>query len=272
MAVATHAGTQQPRARNPPAAQPAPEAPPPRRGRQLDRAAVQRGQQAFGLQCGFCHGADARGGAQGGSDLLRSAIVLEDDKGKQLGAFLKVGLPEKNMPKFDLSRQQVADIASFLASRVAAASSRGFKVSIVVGDPKAGEAFFNGAGRCGTCHSVTGDLRAIGAKYDPVTLQGRMVVPRGRGGYPGSGDRGADRPLQATVTPPSGPPVAGDVLYLSDFYVTLRDASGKRHTIARRGDRPKVEITDPLQAHLDLLLTLTDKDMHNLTAYLLTLK
>lgn len=237
-----------------------------------NRAAVERGQQAFGIHCAFCHGADARGGAQGGSDLLRSPVVLEDEGGSTLGEFLKVGRPEKKMPRFDLEPQQVADIAAFLASRLADASGGARKVSIVVGDAKAGEAFFNGAGRCVTCHSVTGDLKAIGAKYEPVMLQGRMVVPRGRGGYPGYEEQGADKPLRARVTPSSGTPVSGDVLYLSDFYITIKDASGKRHTFARRGDTPKVEITDPLQAHIDLLRTLTDKNIHDLTAYLVTLK
>jgi cytochrome c oxidase cbb3-type subunit III len=237
-----------------------------------EAGAVQRGQQTFTTQCAFCHGADARGGAQGGVDLLKSPIVLEDERGKSLGAFLKVGRPEKNMPRFELTPRQVSDLSSFLRSRMDAASSQKFNVSILVGDPKAGADYFSGAGRCTTCHSLTGDLKGIGAKYDPVMLQGRMVVPRGRGGYPGHGDQGQDRPLHATVTPPSGEPVSGDVEYLSDFYVTIRDASGKRQTFARRGDVPKVVITDPLHAHLALLRIVTDKDMHDLTAYLSTLK
>ena len=118
-----------------------------------------------------------------------------------VAGFLAVGRPEKNMPKFDLPRPRIAEIAAFLRDRVATASSSGFAVDIVVGDPKAGAAYFNGPGRCTACHSVTGDLARIGAKYDPVMLQGRMVVPRGRGGYPG-GDDGGDLPLRATVTLP----------------------------------------------------------------------
>jgi len=235
-----------------------------------------RGQQVFVQHCSFCHGADARGGAQGGSDLLLSPIVLEDEGGAGLGKFLAVGRPEKNMPKFSLPRQQVSEIAAFLHERIGAASSKGAKANILVGDPKAGEAYFNGPGRCTTCHSVTGtgDLARIGAKYDPVMLQGRMVVPRGRGGWPG-GDNAGDLPLRATVTLPSGQSVSGDVLYLSDFYVTLKDASGKRHTFDRRGgdSKPeKVEIIDPLHAHVAQLRTLSDKTIHDLTAYLATLK
>jgi mono/diheme cytochrome c family protein len=252
-------------------AQPAPEASSPRSRQPATASLATRGQQVFGQHCAFCHGADARGGAQGGADLLQSPIVIEDQGGAGLGKFLAVGRPEKNMPKFDLPRLRVVEIAAFLHGRVGAASSSRFKVDILVGDPKAGAAYFNGPGQCTTCHSVTGDLAHIGAKYDPVMLQGRMVVPRGRGGYVGA-DNDRDLPLRATVTLPSGQIVTGDVLYLSDFHLTLKDASGKRHTISRRGDVPKVDISDPLHAHLALLRTLSDTSMHDLTAFLVTLK
>jgi len=230
-----------------------------------------RGRQLFSQQCAFCHGADARGGAQGGSDLLQSPVVLGDKGGRELAKFLAVGRPEKNMPKFDLPQQRVAELAAFLHARVDDASGSRFSVSILLGDPKAGEAYFTGVGGCTTCHSVTGDLKGIGAKYEPVMLQGRMVVPRGRGGYPGS-ENDRDKPLQATITPESGPPVTGAVLYISDFHVTIKEPSGRRRTFARRGDVPKVALVDPIQAHLALLRTLSDSDMHNLTAYLAALK
>jgi cytochrome c oxidase cbb3-type subunit 3 len=253
------------------APQPKPEASSPRSRTPPAASLVMRGQQVFAQHCVFCHGADARGGAQGGSDLLQSPIVLEDEGGTGLGTFLAVGRPEKNMPKFVLPRQRIVELAAFLRARMAAGSSSRFAVDILVGDPKAGEAYFNGPGRCTTCHSVTGDLARIGSKYEPVMLQGRMVVPRGRGGYPG-GDNERDLPLRATVTPESGPALSGDVLYLSDFHVTLRDASGKRHTISRHGDVPKVEIVDPLHAHVALLRTLSDTSIHDLTAFLATRK
>jgi cytochrome c oxidase cbb3-type subunit III len=252
-------------------AQRAPEASSPRTRKPTTASLATAGQQVFGQQCGFCHGVDARGGAQGGSDLLQSPIVLDDEGGVGLGKFLAVGRPEKGMPKFDLPRQRIVEIAAFLHARVEAGASNRVKVDILVGDPKAGAEYFNGPGKCTTCHSVTGDLARIGAKYDPVMLQGRMVVPRGRGGYPG-GDNDGDLPLRATVTLPSGQTVTGDVLYLSDFHLTLKDASGKRHTISRRGDEPKVEIIDPLHAHVAQLRTLSDKSMHDLTAFLATLK
>jgi cytochrome c oxidase cbb3-type subunit III len=258
------------------AAQPAPEASPPRSRKPAAPASLAtRGQQVFGQHCAFCHGVDARGGAQGGSDLLLSPIVLDDENGVGLGKFLAVGRPEKNMPKFDLPRPRVAEIAAFLHARVGAATDRRTnKADILVGDPKAGAAYFNGQGRCTTCHSVAGngDLARIGAKYDPVMLQGRMVVPRGRGGWPGGENNAGDLPLRATITLASGEIVTGDVLYLSDFHVTVKDAAGKRHTFSRQGGVPKVDVADPLHAHVAQLRTLSDKTIHDLTAYLATLK
>jgi len=246
-------------------------------GPQFDQAAVDRGQQIFVAQCGFCHGSNATGG-QSGPDLIRSVMVMGDEGGQQLGEFLKVGRPDKGMPKFDLSQQQITDIATFLHQRIAAAANRGgYKIlNILVGDAKAGEAFFNGAGKCNTCHSVTGDLKGIGAKYDPVTLQGRIVMPRGRGGFgPGRG-RGMGEPQRSlptvTVTLPSGESFSGVPVRITDFDVTLRDASGVLRSFTRDGDTPKVEVKDPLQAHVDMLAKWKDSDIHNLTAYLVTLK
>src|SRR5207247_6466137 len=101
----------------------------------------------------------------------------------------KAANADKGMPKVTQTVQQVSDSATFLHCEIAAAAHRGgYQIlNILTGDAKAGEAYFNGAGQCNTCHSPTGDLKGIGAKYDPVTLQGRVVMPRGRGGFPGGG-------------------------------------------------------------------------------------
>ena len=133
-------------------------------GTPFDPVAVERGRAILVAKCGFCHGSNARGGA-GGSDLTRSPIVQEDEGGRQLNAFLKVGRPEKNMPKFELPDQEVADLATFLHATIHAVSNRrDYKIlDIVVGDPKAGAAYFTGAGGCASCHSPTGDLAGVGA-------------------------------------------------------------------------------------------------------------
>jgi mono/diheme cytochrome c family protein len=228
-------------------------------------------------QCGFCHGANARGGS-GGPDLTRSTVVQSDEDGRQLGEFLAVGRPDKGMPKFDLPRAQVSDIAAFLHSSIYLnANRRLYKIlDIVVGDPRAGEAYFNGAGRCSTCHSAAKDLKGVGAKYEPATLQGRLLLPRGRERAAGS----AAVPLYAdptsvtvAVTPPSGATVSGGLVRLTDFEVTLYDtATGQMRSWLRDGDTPRVVIVDPLQAHMDQLPRWTDADMHNMTAYLASLK
>jgi cytochrome c oxidase cbb3-type subunit 3 len=246
-----------------------------RGGREFDQDAVDRGAQLLVRHCGFCHGSNARGAA-GGPDLLRSPLVMEDENGKQLGEFLKVGRPDKGMPKVELTSEEVADLATFLHSRIAAAANRGaYKIlNILTGDPSAGQAFFNGAGKCSTCHSTTGDLKGIGAKYDPVTLQSRLVMPpRGRGaaGRGGSVEPQAP-PITVTVTLPSGESISGALVRLTDFDVTLREASGAVRAWLRDGDTPKVVVTDPLKAHFDMLTRWTDADMHDVTAYLASLR
>jgi cytochrome c oxidase cbb3-type subunit 3 len=238
-----------------------------------EEGAVERGHKQFVATCAFCHGSNAKGG-ESGPDLLRSPLVLDDDHGDHIGPVILNGRPEKGMPKFALSAEQISDISAFLLDRVRAAALRGTYqiLNIVVGDPKAGEAYFSGAGRCTTCHSVTGDLSHIASKYDPVTIQQHIVMPReGRGGFM-QPPRPSVEAVTATVTLPSGESFQGRVDHIDDFVVSLIDANGEYHSFTRHGNVPKVEMHDPLQAHIDMLTKYTDTDIHNLTAYLVTLK
>jgi cytochrome c oxidase cbb3-type subunit 3 len=255
----------------PPPARPAITATDPR----FDQASVDRGQQILVNQCGFCHGSNARGGSNG-PDLTRSALVQDDEGGKQLGAFLRAGRPDKGMPPFELAADQVTDLATFLHAAIFLnANRRLYQVlDILTGDSKAGEALFAGVGKCSTCHSATGDLKGVGAKYDPATLQGRLLMPRGGRGagppQPAYLDRNA---IKVSVTLPSRQTVSGALVRLTDFDVTLYDqTSGQMRSWLRNGDVPKVDIIDPLQAHINLWTTWTDVDMHNMTAYLASLK
>jgi mono/diheme cytochrome c family protein len=243
------------------------------------QAVIARGQLAFTQNCAFCHGADAHGGAEGGVDLTLSTIVMSDPTAAQLATFLKVGRPPR-MPSFtNLTDAQVSDIAAFVRSKAPPARGAGLREAKVeiVGDPIAGQQFFNGEGKCDTCHSATGDLKGIGAKYSVSTLQGRIVLPRGTGLYPGISfgsqpNVPPDLPRTVTVREPNGKITSGKLVSISDFDVTLRDTNGVHHTFDRNGDVPIVVVKDPLQAHLDLLPKLTNKEMHDLTAYLVTLK
>jgi cytochrome c oxidase cbb3-type subunit III len=240
-----------------------------------DPARVERGAITYASSCGFCHGGDARG-AQG-PDLTRSLYVLTDEDGKILGDFLKAGRPESGMPAFPaLPEAQLTDLAAFLKMRAAEGSGRPAMnpADIVVGDAAAGQVYFNGAGGCSTCHSPAGDLKGVGARYNPVILQGRMINPRVVTG----GRRGAPPPrtvpVQVKVTLAPGRVISGTLVSIDDFFVTLIDTAGDRRTIERPigGDMPKVEINDPLEAHRQLMLKYTDEAMHDLVAYLVTLK
>jgi mono/diheme cytochrome c family protein len=228
--------------------------------------AVERGQKAFVTACGFCHGASAKGG-ESGPDLVRSTVVLDDENGDQIGPMILKGRPDKGMPAISLPAAQISDIAAFLRSRnQAAINRRDYRIqNIVTGDAKAGQAYFNGTGKCNTCHSPTGDLAGVGKKYEPVVLQSRFLYPGSRG--PGGPQR---KPREVTVTPPAGKAVSGTLENIDDFTIGMRDAEGAYHAWPR--EAVKIEIRDPYAAHADLLKKYSDADMHNLLAYLVTLK
>ena len=236
--------------------------------RDYDAATLERGKTAFVSHCGFCHGSNAKGG-ESGPDLVRSVVVIDDENGNLIAPVVHGGRQAQGMPKVDVSEKDLADIVAFLHEGVRAAAERGtYKVlNIRTGNAKAGEAYFNGAGKCSTCHSVTGDLKGVGAKYDPVALQGRIVMPAG-----GRGGRRVSSPIEVTVILSSGQTYKGVLERIDDFSVSLTDANGDYRSFTRHGDLPKVVLKDPIQAHYDMLPKYTDADIHNLTAYLVTLK
>lgn len=237
---------------------------------QADPAAIARGKALYGVHCTFCHGSDARGG-EGGPNLLRAQVVLNDQHGELITPIVQNGRPDAGMPKFDLSAAQISDIAAFLHSfRVAGYdASRDRPISILVGDAKAGEAYFKS--KCASCHSVSGDMQGIAAKFaDPRALQQAWLIPSG--GRGGRGGGLAIPPTTVTVTLANGRKIEGRLLRIDDFLVTLTDANGNEQSIRRDGDIPKVEVHDPIEPHRELLRVYSDKDIHDVTAYLVTLK
>ena len=234
-----------------------------------DLAAVERGKASYSTNCAFCHGADTRGG-DGGPSLLRSSLVLDDQNGELIGPVIRSGRPDRGMPSFALTPEQIADLAAFMHSfRVAGYdASRERPVSILVGDAGAGEKVFGA--RCASCHSATGDLKGMATRMpDPRTLQQSWLMP-------GSGGRGAPpptrpRPPQVTVTLPSGQKVEGQLERVDDFAVALRMSDGTRRSY-RIVQGVQVNVADPLQPHKDLLRSYTDPDIHDITAYLMGLK
>jgi len=237
-----------------------------------DPAVVQRGRQIFSANCSFCHGSDARGG-EGGPNLIRSELVLNDKNGELIATVVQNGRPDKGMPKFDLSLEEIASIAAFIHSMpVGGRAETTGVVDPLVGDAKAGEAYFNGPGKCAGCHSVSGDLTGIGAKYTDVrALQGAMLSggTAARQGYAGLPESARKT---VTVTMQTGETVKGQLDQIDDFIVALTDSDGNYHSYVRHGDNPKVTISNPLQPHFDMLRNFKDEDIHNLTAYLVTLK
>jgi mono/diheme cytochrome c family protein len=239
-----------------------------------DPAAVDRGQKLFVANCAFCHGSTANGGATG-PDLVRSVVVLHDQgTGKDIGKVVLNGRPDKGMPKFNMTEAQIKDIAAFLLSRTQAAANRGsYEIqNIVTGDAKAGETYFNA--HCSSCHSPSGDLAHVAAKYDPVALQSRFLYPRDRRAF------GTEEPppnpkseITVKVTLASGQSYEGRLDHIDDFSVALVEPSGEYHSWLFNAEKGiKVDVHNPLQAHANMLPEYTNADMHNILAYLETLK
>jgi len=244
-------------------------------GAKEDPAAFDRGAKLYGVHCAGCHGATGRGNA-GAPDLIRSLVVLGDEKGILIAPILRNGLPDQGMPKPTLTEAEISDLVAWLHVQTYAAGHRTTYafLDVVTGDPKKGEAYFNSTGTCSTCHSVTGDLRGIGSRFEPIALQQIWLQPRRAGGRGGRGAAaGPSRSaITVTVTLPSGQKISGTLDRIDDFIVSLRDDAGTYRSFTRDGATPNVEIRDPLKAHRDLLSKYTDADIHNVTAYLVTLK
>jgi mono/diheme cytochrome c family protein len=243
----------------------------------VDAAAADRGRTTWAAECIDCHGTQARGSDKG-PNLVRSVLVLRDRYGSELGPFLKKGhAMQSGAPGAALTAEQVTDLAHFLRQRV----NDGLRGSplfqpqnVLTGDPKAGAASFNGNGRCTTCHGAEkGSLSGIGSRLQPIDIQQRFLFPSGGGGR----GRGAAPPpssataVRVTVTPAGGTPVAGVLVQMDDFFVSLRAADGTTRTF-RRVPGMKVDREDPLAYHVELLDRLTDTQMHDIVAYLETLK
>jgi mono/diheme cytochrome c family protein len=230
---------------------------------------VARGKELYGLHCSFCHGQDARGGSEGGPNLLRSQVVLNDQNSELVIPIVQNG--RGAMPKLELTPAQITDIVTFVHSfKVGGYDiSREQPASILVGDAKAGEVVFST--KCAACHSATGDLSGFGSRSeDPIVLQQAWLLP--------SGGRGAEPriavvpPITATVTLPSGQKFEGRLMRIDDFIVALQLPDETHRSFRRNGEVPKVEVHDPMAAHKALLRTYTDKEIHDLTAYLVKLR
>jgi cytochrome c oxidase cbb3-type subunit 3 len=232
---------------------------------------VREGEVRFSSQCGFCHGKDAAGG-ESGPDLTRSELVSQDVRGDKLAPMVRAGRPNAGMPAFELSQNEMNAIVAFVHTQMDKFAELGGgrrsvePADLATGNAAAGLAYFNGAGKCSSCHSATGDLAGIGKRLQGLNLLRRMLYPSG----PPGGGGGGQSQARATFVLSSGQTVVAPAVAEDDFTVTVLDPLGARQVYQKSAVKVKVE--DPLAAHFDQLGRYTDADMHNVYAYLESLK
>jgi cytochrome c oxidase cbb3-type subunit 3 len=224
---------------------------------------VESGTNLFVQNCAFCHGRDA-GGGETGPDLTRSKLVAEDVSGDKIGPVVRNGRAQNGMPAFSsMNDADITALDAFIHTQKSIADAqngkrRGVDVEdLQTGNASAGKAYFNGAGGCAKCHSPTGDLAGIATRIEGLRLEERLLYPRGA-------------KSKATITTKSGQTVTGEVAYQDEFTIAVRDASGKYRGFRTRDVTYKVDA--PAEAHAELLGKYTDSDIHDLMAYLQTLK
>ncbi len=184
-------------------------------------------------------------------------------KGDLIGEVVHNGRPDKGMPALPLTDAQISDIAAYLHWRIAEGLSssevpNGYPAEkLLTGNVQDGKAFFNGPGGCTNCHSATGDLANVSGKYSAIDLEAQMLYPEGNF-------------KSAKITLPSGEIVEGKLNHLDEFSVAVTDANGWFRAFSRK--EVKAEVTDKLAAHRALLDKLTQKQMHDLFAYVHTLE
>ena len=235
-----------------------------------------RGKGLYETNCASCHASDLRG-TEKGTRLLRSLTSLNDKHGELIGQ----AVAEHN-PKIVLVQNDTVAVAEYIHGVLATTGGQGsppgrnpvgLKLDVLVGDAKAGERYFDRV--CARCHSSAGDLKGLALKYpDARALQNAWVAGAAAANpFGGRGGGGAGNPV--TVTMADGSKLEGKLVRKDDFLVILTLPDGTRRSVARHDGVPKVEVTDPNEAHKKMVLALDDpenKNMHDVTAYLATLK
>ena len=140
------------------------------------REIVVTGQSRFVDECSFCHGRDAAG-SETGPDLTQSDLVAQDRDGDKIGPVVRNGRVEKGMPAIRLSDADLAATVAFIKTRKAGARRSVAPADLETGSADAGRDYFNGAGRCATCHSPAGDLAGVGNRLKGLELLRRMLYP-----------------------------------------------------------------------------------------------
>ena len=234
-----------------------------------DPKIVARGKQVYGEQCQSCHAADLRGTEQG-PNILRSQASLTDYHGENLVPIMMGKAPGLELHKYLANMEDANAVAAYMRTVVAQIGSQGRapgdsskSPSILVGDASHGKQYF--AAKCASCHSVDGDMKGIATKLSsPKMMQSAWL----RGTHLGK----PAPPITVTVSRTGQPELSGRLIHIDDFLVTLQVPDGSMQTVRRGGSVPKVVVKDPLKAHRELLPVYTDSDIHDITAFLVTLK
>jgi mono/diheme cytochrome c family protein len=220
------------------------------------------GDALFQQHCSFCHGRDAAGG-ESGPDLTRSRLVRTDIGGDKISAIVRNGVPGTKMPAFVFSDHEMATLAAFIHEAAGKAASapggrRGVDVAdLQTGNVEAGKRYFDGPGGCAKCHSATGDLAGIASRLEGLQLEEQMLYPKGA-------------KSRVNVTLPSGQQVSGILEYQDEFTIGLRESSGTYRSWPTA--KVKYTVDSPVDAHVEQFSKYTDADIHNLMAYIQTLR
>ena len=226
------------------------------------QAIVKAGQQLFQQDCAFCHGRDA-GGGETGPDLTGSTVVASDVRGEKISAVVRAGRPAKGMPAFQFPDPDMRAIVAFIHERrdYSEAHPGGRRrvepADLQTGNLELGKKYFEGVGGCTACHSATGDLAKVARRHVGLKLEEQLLYPQ-------------NAKAKVTVTLRSGQELTGELAYRDEFTIGMVDQDGWYHSWPVADLKYKVE--EPATAHAGLLAKYTDDDIHNLMAYLQTLK
>jgi cytochrome c oxidase cbb3-type subunit 3 len=225
-------------------------------------AQIESGEKLFRQDCSFCHGRDAMGG-ESGPNLTRSKLVRADVDGDKIGPVVRNGRPAKGMPAFERSDEQIMSLVAFIHTQQNNVHTNGGgrkgvdPADLQTGNVEAGKQYFNGAGGCSNCHSASGDLAGIATRYQGLELEQHMLYPE-------------HAKSKVTITLKTGVPITGTLAYQDEFTIALRDSSDNYRSFRIRDVKFKVD--SPADAHAELFPKYTDANVHDLMAYLQTLR
>ncbi len=225
-------------------------------------AQIESGSTLFLQNCAFCHGKDASGG-ESGPDLTHSKLVMSDKAGEEVGPVIHNGRPEKGMPRFNLPDTETLVLVAFIhAQQDIALSQSGNRRGVVdadlhTGNAELGKKYFEGVGGCLKCHSATGDLAGVATRFTGLRLEQEMLYPK-------------NVKSKIDVKTLSGKSYSGELAYQDEFTVAMTDSTGTYRSWPVSAVTFKVN--NPVEAHVDAMSKYTDDDIHNVLAYIQTLK